>query len=159
MKIPANNASNWACATALSAALVVCVMPFTHLRSEEPSGSAANVPGVSSASGTSPPVATASSNSGKPVERLREGTLLTDEKGTFTSIGADSVTFSRKGGKESYRVLENLALQRVSQQLDENRGQRQWIVSGRITEFRGSNYLLVTKAVVQLQDGDSAANR
>jgi hypothetical protein len=56
-------------------------------------------------------------------------------------------------------VLENLALQRISQVLDENRGPRQWIVSGLITEYRGSNYLLVTKAVIQLQEGDSATSR
>jgi hypothetical protein len=95
----------------------------------------------------------------KTSERLREGTRLNDVHGAFVALGADSVTFAPTGGKDAYRVLENLALQRVSQQLDENRGPRQWIVSGLITEFRGSNYLLVTKAVVQLQDGDSATDR
>jgi hypothetical protein len=33
--------------------------------------------------------------------------------------------------------------------LDEGRSPRQWIVSGVITEFKGSNYLLVTKAVLR----------
>lgn len=95
----------------------------------------------------------------KPAERLREGTRLTDVQGSFVSIGADSVTFSPKDSKDSYRVLENLALQRIALQLDENRGQRQWIVSGTITEFRGANYLLVSKAVVRLQEGDTATGR
>lgn len=95
----------------------------------------------------------------KATERLREGTRLIDTPGTFVSLGADSVTFSPSGSKDAYRVLENLALQRISQQLDENRGPRQWIVSGLITEFRGSNYLLVSKAIVQLQEGDSATDR
>jgi hypothetical protein len=93
------------------------------------------------------------------VDRLREGTRLFDVAGTFVSIGTDSVTFSPAGSKDSYRVLENLNLQRISQQLDENRGTRQWVVSGLITEYRGANYLLVTKAVVQVQDGDSATQR
>jgi hypothetical protein len=104
-----------------------------------------------------PPQSSGSASPGKPAERLREGTRLADVRGSFVSVGADSVTFSPVSSKDSYRVLENLALQRISQQLDENRGQRQWIVSGLITEFRGANYLLVTKAVVQLQDGDAPA--
>lgn len=101
----------------------------------------------------------AQSPANKPVERLREGTRLTDMLGSFVSVGADSVTYSPAGSKDSYRVLENLALQRIIQQLDDNRGQRQWVVSGLITEFRGANYLLVTKAVVQLREGDTASDR
>jgi hypothetical protein len=95
----------------------------------------------------------------KPTERLREGTRLTEIAGSFVAVGGDSITFSPAGSKDSYRVLENLNLQRISQQLDANRGQRQWIVNGIITEFRGANYLLVNKAVVQLQEGDLASGR
>jgi hypothetical protein len=101
--------------------------------------------------------AASSPSAGKPVERLREGTKLTEITGSFVAVGTDSITFSPAGSKDSYRVLENLNLQRISQQLDANRGQRQWIVSGLITEFRGANYLLVTKAVVHLQEGDTAS--
>jgi hypothetical protein len=103
-------------------------------------------------SGSASP-SSASAPAGKPADRLREGTRLVDVPGTFASIGADRVTFSPAGGRDSYRVLENLALQRVGQSLEENQGSRQWIVSGMITEYRGSNYLLVTKAVT-----DSAAS-
>jgi hypothetical protein len=105
------------------------------------------------------PAASGQASGTKPTERLREGTRLIDVPGSFVSLGPDSVTFAPTGGKDAYRVLENLALQRVCLQLDDNRGPRQWVVSGLITEFRGSNYLLVTKAVVQLQDGDSPTNR
>jgi hypothetical protein len=98
----------------------------------------------------------ASAAPGKAAERLREGTRLTDEVGAFQFVG-DRVAFSPGGNKDSYRVLENLALERISRALSESRGQRQWVVSGVITEFRGTNYLLVTKAIIQLQEGDSAA--
>jgi hypothetical protein len=91
---------------------------------------------------------------GKPIERLREGTRLIDVVGTFQSLGNDSVSFS-PGGKDSLRVLENLALQRVVFILDDNKGARQWIVSGIITEYKGSNYILVTKA--QQQEGEAVA--
>ena len=70
---------------------------------------------------------------------------------------AHTVTFSPEGSKESYRVLENLALQRVVQVLEDNRGPRKWVISGLITEYRGSNYLLLTK--VQQHDVDSAATQ
>jgi hypothetical protein len=129
-------------------------------QNREPAGSAANVP-ISTPAATDSPQPGYSSALGntKPAERLREGTRLTDMIGTFQSIGNDSVSFSPGGNKDSFRVLENLALQRIGQVLDENRGPRQWIVSGLITEYRGSNYLLVTKAVIQLQEGDSATSR
>jgi hypothetical protein len=98
-------------------------------------------------------------NGSKASERLREGTKLIDVVGTFQSAGGDSISFSRDGGKDSFRVLENLALQRVSQALDDNRGgTRQWVVSGEITEFRGNNYLLVKK-FVQFQEGEAAAKQ
>ena len=130
----------------------------TEGKASEPAGSVANSPDFRSTPADA--AATNAPESGKKTsERLREGTRLIDVPGTFVSLGADNVTFAPTGGKDAYRVLENLALQRVSQQLDENRGPRQWIVSGLITEFRGSNYLLVTKAVVQLQDGDSPTDR
>jgi hypothetical protein len=80
----------------------------------------------------------------KQGERLREGTRLIDASGSFQGVG-DRIVFSPKGSKESYRILENLALQRISQTLEDVRGQRQCLVSGTITEFRGANYLLVTK--------------
>jgi len=92
----------------------------------------------------------------KSSERLREGTRLIDVTGALVSAGPDNVTFSPDGSRDSYRLLENLQLQRVSQVLDENRDPRKWVISGLITEYRGANYLLLTKAVVQQQDGDSA---
>ena len=97
----------------------------------------------------------------KSPERLREGTRLIDVVGTFQAIGGDSVSFSPKASenKDSFRVLENLALERISNALEANRGPRQWIVSGTITEYRGANYLLVTRAVIQLQEGDSAGGQ
>lgn len=85
-------------------------------------------------------------------ERLREGTRLTEVVGTFQTIGADGITFSPRGSKESYRVLENLALERIGRTLDESRGTRLWVVSGLITEYRGANYLLVSKAVMQADE-------
>jgi hypothetical protein len=82
----------------------------------------------------------------KAGERLREGTRLVDVTGSFQFSG-DRVTFHPDGKGESYRVLENLALDRIGRQLGQTRGSLTWTVSGLVTEYRNSNYLLVTKAV------------
>ena len=91
----------------------------------------------------------------KAAEKLREGTRLIDEGGGFSRVG-ERVSFAPGGSREPLRCLENLALERISRVIDESQGQRQWIVSGVVTEFRGGNYLLVTKAVIRLQDGETA---
>ena len=105
-----------------------------------------------------PPTA-ASPGPAKPADRMREGTRLTDELGVFQSSG-DRIAFLPGGvNKDSYRVLENLALQRISSALNDDRGQGQWLVSGIITEYRGANYLLITKVVIPAQQKDAVAGR
>jgi len=81
-------------------------------------------------------------------DRQREGTRVTDVGGRF-EVAGDRVTFFPAGGRESYRLLENLALERVAQVLSESRARQEWTVSGTLTEFRGANYLLLTKAVIK----------
>jgi hypothetical protein len=85
----------------------------------------------------------------KLVERQREGTKLIEQVGTFEFLG-DRAAFLPSGAKESYRVLENLALERVSRQTIDTRGQQEWTISGTLTEFKGANYLLITKAVARV---------
>lgn len=81
-------------------------------------------------------------------ERQREGTRLTDVNGRFELAG-DRITFQPAGERESYRLLENLALERVGQAISESRAKPEWTVSGTLTEFRGANYLLISKAVIK----------
>jgi hypothetical protein len=81
-------------------------------------------------------------------DRQREGARLTDIHGRFELTG-DRVTFFPGAGRESYRLLENLALERVAQVISESRTRQEWMVSGTLTEFRGANYLLLTKAVIK----------
>ncbi|HEX5104678.1 MAG TPA: hypothetical protein VFV87_12745 [Pirellulaceae bacterium] len=95
---------------------------------------------------------------GKAVQRQREGSLLTAEIGAFELVG-DRVVFVPAGSRESFRVLENLALERVLRELGDARDQRNWSVWGQFTEFRGANYLLVTKALVKTAPGPAASRR
>jgi hypothetical protein len=81
-------------------------------------------------------------------DRQREGTRLTDVVGRFELAG-DRVTFHPANERENYRVLENLALERVGQVLGESRARHEWTVTGVLTEYRGANYLLLQKAVIK----------
>jgi len=85
---------------------------------------------------------------GKQAQRAREGSLLTDEAGSFEFVG-DRIVFVPTGSRESLRVLENLALERIVRELGDARDQRNWSVWGVLTEFKGANYLLVTKSLLQ----------
>ena len=84
--------------------------------------------------------------------RLREGSKLVDEIGEFRRAGADRFAFYPKDRDVSFRTLENLALERVARVLDEDTSPRLWSVSGLVTEFRGSNYLFVTRAVLNAKN-------
>lgn len=90
-----------------------------------------------------------------PGQRRREGARLVEQAGKFEFVG-DRIAFFPSGEQESLRVLENLAAERIIRLLGESRGQQDWLVSGTLTEFRGSNYLLVTKAVIR--SGSERAN-
>jgi|GEM_PF-5065412 hypothetical protein len=104
-------------------------------------------------------LALAKENSPVPVhkERLREGTHLLDAPGRFEAAG-DRISFVMEESGQSIGVLENLALDRIFRVLRENRGRTQWSVSGTITEYNETNYLLLTKAVqvVKTAPQDSA---
>lgn len=84
----------------------------------------------------------------KLANRAREGTLLVDVLGHFKLAG-DRATFYSSQGNTRYGGLENLNLERIAIVVSENPDELEWCVSGQVTEYRGSNYLLITKAVLK----------
>ena len=89
--------------------------------------------------------------------RDREGSKLINQIGEFHEAG-ERISFYFDGSTRSFVVLENLALERISRKLDQ--GTRKWSVTGTITEFRGSNFLLVERALMkQRSDTDASAPR
>jgi hypothetical protein len=86
-------------------------------------------------------------------QRWREGAELKDQLGEFQLAG-ERVRFRSLDRRIKLTVLENLALERVSRVIEESRTPAQWSVSGTITEFHGSNYLLITRAVVKARPID-----
>ena len=87
----------------------------------------------------------------KKRNRMREGTEITDIIGSFTSSG-ERWTFENEKKKEKQntqteeqgiQVLENLMLERVVQTIENSTGTVTWKVSGKITEYRGNNFLIL----------------
>ena len=94
--------------------------------------------------GTGAPIGRAS----RSKSAIREGTRLKDVSGRFRLSG-DRVTF-RPDSKDERKlvVLENLLLDRITSADDFN-SKRKWLVSGIVTQYRGTNYLLLTHAVAR----------
>ena len=82
--------------------------------------------------------------------RLREGVELADRAGQFRMIG-DRVAFIAADSQRRFIALENLTLERVAKTIADNPAELQWIVSGNVTEYRGSNYLALTRAQLKSQ--------
>ena len=81
--------------------------------------------------------------------RDREGSLVRNVRGQFTEVGR-RWAFTSEDGRTSYKVLENLALQRVVKAVRQDADDNRWAVHGMLTEFGDDNYLLlraVTRAV------------
>ncbi len=86
------------------------------------------------------------------VLRLREGTVILDQSGYFREDG-DGATFvadsSVVGPGLEFGALPNLNLERVVRLLKnaEEPNSVRWSVSGKVTEFAGRNFLLISRAV------------
>ena len=83
-------------------------------------------------------------------QRRREGDLF-QGPGRFESTG-DRITFYSEQDDEVFRVLENLALERIARILEDPSGlgaSRKWGVTGVVTEYQGSNYLLIERAILK----------
>ena len=83
--------------------------------------------------------------------RQREGSRLANQRGYFRGSG-DGLTFHFQDSEEKYPALENLALERIGKVMSDRHDhpdQVHWTVSGFFTEYRGSNYLFITHAVLE----------
>lgn len=76
---------------------------------------------------------------------LREGTELVEILGEFKASGNRETFVTSEGA--AYHCLENLNLERVMRIIGGNPNSASWLVSGVITEYQGTNYLLVNRAI------------
>jgi hypothetical protein len=77
--------------------------------------------------------------------RFREDEELIEMTGQFSMSGS-RVTFTAAESRNRFFGLENLILQEVTEKIADNHALQTWIVSGKVTEYRGSNYLILTRA-------------
>jgi hypothetical protein len=85
---------------------------------------------------------------GRPKDRLREGTELTNVLGSFKLTG-DRATFYPSDGSGRFGGLENQTLERVAMVIGEDPSLLEWLVTGTITEYKGNNYILITRAILK----------
>ena len=85
-----------------------------------------------------------------PAVRQREGTEIPSTRGRFAEVGRRWV-FTFDDGSRSYRVLENLALQRVVHAVRQDAEDNRWTVQGTLTEFDEHNLLLLKTVVRAIQ--------
>ena len=86
-------------------------------------------------------------------KRQREGASLVDVTGSFRARG-ERYLFRHADTAREYRVLENLALERVTRAIGTHAEDRLWTVSGTFTEYYGENLLLITRAVLKAHTND-----
>ncbi len=85
---------------------------------------------------------------GSSAKPIREGTPLDNTLGTFKATGDRMSFYVDANDGRGFRVLENLALERIWHIFDNTKG-RQWSVSGVVTEYRGENFLILNRAVLK----------
>jgi hypothetical protein len=80
--------------------------------------------------------------------QLREGAVVTDQPGTFQLVG-NRMVFALEGDARQLGTLENLALERVVRLVRQSSAPQTWLVSGTVTEYQGSNFILIDRAVIR----------
>lgn len=85
--------------------------------------------------------------------RLREGAEIVDATGTFEWMG-DRLSFVPDNGKGVLKILENRMMERVVQAQETSTGELIWVVTGTVTEYRGSNFLMMKHVVLTGKRGD-----
>ncbi|HEX4000487.1 MAG TPA: hypothetical protein VHX65_18185 [Pirellulales bacterium] len=78
----------------------------------------------------------------------REGTRLIDQLGMF-KIAGDRVSFTSLDGTLHFDCLENLCGQRIARTVSDSPETLFWTVTGELTEFRGTNFLLLSQATLK----------
>ncbi len=77
-------------------------------------------------------------------QRHREGSRVTDLVGSLRETGR-RWTFTTTDGAVAYRLLENQPLERIARSIAEDPQDRNWKISGVLTEFFDENLLLIDR--------------
>ncbi len=84
-------------------------------------------------------------------KRIREGAALIEKRVFFRETG-NRTTLYTVDENDRFVCLENLNLQRILQAIEEKPERSIWKIDGTFTEFKGENFVLITRAVVSPDD-------
>jgi len=91
------------------------------------------------------PTASKDATKSKDVLRLREGHRFENLTAMIQITETERFMASIEGDK-NFLVLENLALERIAEAMRIDSTDNRWVLTGRVTEFRGQNYVWVERA-------------
>ena len=91
------------------------------------------------------PFASKDATKSKDVLRLREGHRFENLTAMIQITEAERFLASIEGDK-NFLLLENLALERIAEAMRIDSTDNRWVLTGRVTEFRGQNYVWVERA-------------
>jgi len=105
---------------------------------------------AAAATGKNEPNKTASTASkdlakSKDVVRLREGHRFENLTAMIQITETERFLATIEGDK-NFLVLDNLALERIAEAMRVDSTDNRWVLTGRVTEFRGQNYVWVERA-------------
>ena len=81
------------------------------------------------------------------VQRFREGTTFKNKLVFFRQTGEQTVLYTVEDNQR-FVCLENLALERILNTIQEKPERQFWKIEGEYTEFRGQNRILIRHAVI-----------
>lgn len=79
-------------------------------------------------------------------QRQREGTVVREVEGRLVEVGRRWVFIATTDGT-SFRILENLALQRITNAVKQDAGDDHWTITGQWTEYGNENFLMLQRVV------------
>lgn len=88
-------------------------------------------------------------NEGEGERHYREGNQVRDRQARFIVAG-DRVEFHPSDGHDPLLVLENLALERVKNEVVRVGSGVRWDVIALVTEYEGDNYVLIQRASISI---------
>ncbi len=80
----------------------------------------------------------------EPAKIMREGARLESRLMLVRSSG-ESLLLETEDDKQAFEALENLALERILQAVRADSGDKRWLVTGQVTEYRGRNFILLER--------------
>ena len=104
--------------------------------------------------GEKPVVAIEKNEKGVAKKRIREGMTFQGIRGFFRQTGSRTTLYT-VDENDRFVCLENLNLERILKAIEEKPERSVWKIDGTYTEFRGENFVLITRAVISPEDFSS----